>query len=170
MALSYRQVSDLYDTLKSAGVVQESLSDWSTMQNRKRGNNSFDAGVNDNWIKQASTGIDRALEWTGLPDIGEGFGRSVGTAVGRPEEGANIGRSLPRMFVDFAPLFIPGAGAGFTAARLAGTAALSGAGAYTETGSPAVGVVAGATNAAMPAVYQKSLRQRWECLETARAS
>ena len=158
MALSYRQVSDLYDTLKSAGVVQESLSDWSTMQNRKRGNNSFDAGVNDNWIKQASTGIDRALEWTGLPDIGEGFGRSVGTAVGRPEEGANIGRSLPRMFVDFAPLFIPGAGAGFTAARLAGTAALSGAGAYTETGSPAVGVVAGATNAAMPAVYQKSLR------------
>lgn len=152
MALTYRQVKDLYDTLADAGATTLTLPEWSAQMNANTESDLFGEGLSDNWIKRASVGIDRALEWTGLPDLTEKFGRGFGELLGAGDTGASIGRQMPRMLFDFAPLLIPGAGQGAALARLAGTGLLSGAGTYTQTGSPAAGLLAGATSAAMPKI------------------
>lgn len=152
MPFTYRQVKDLYDVLADSGVVTKPLPDWSQEMNQLSGTDLYSAGLRDNLIKRASVGIDRLLEATGLPAQTEEFGRSVGEAVGNPEAGASIGRGLPRTALNFLPMLIPGVGVGATAARLGGMAALSGAGTYTETGSPAAGLLSGATAATMPTV------------------
>lgn len=155
MAFTYRQVKDLHDVLAGAGVTKTSLPEWATEMNALSGTDLYGAGLHDNLIKRASVGIDRALEWTGLPDVTERFGRSVGEAVGNAEAGASIGRSLPRTTLNFLPMLIPGLGVGATAARLGGMAALAGAGTYTDTGSPAAGVLSGVTAAALPGITNK---------------
>jgi hypothetical protein len=152
MPLGYRQVKDLYDTLADAGVVTKPLAEWSREMNESLGTDLYSEGVNDSWIKRTSVGIDRLLEKTGIPQAGEEVGRSIGEAVGNPEAGASIGGGLGRMAVNMLPMFIPGVGWGATAARLGGMAALSGAEAYTSTGSPTAGVLGAATAAAMPGV------------------
>ena len=95
-------------------------------------------------------GIDRLLEATGIPKAGEELGRSVGEVVGNPEAGEAIGGGLARLGVNTLPMFIPGPGWAATAARLGGMAALSGAEAYTSTGSPTAGILGAATAAVMP--------------------
>jgi hypothetical protein len=107
----------------------------------------YSAGLSDNFIKSASVNIDRLLEATGLPQATGEFGRQVGAAVGRPEYGEELGRGLPRAAVNFLPMFVPGVG---PVAAAAGTGLLSGAEAYTNTGSPAAGILAGAANVVMP--------------------
>src|SRR5438128_278030 len=103
MALPYRQVKDLYDTLRDAGVVSSSLPDWSSEMNRLTGSDLYAAGVNDNFIKRSSVAIDRLLESTGFPKLTGAAGRAVGEAVGAPDAGERIGEGLPRMAVNFAP-------------------------------------------------------------------
>ncbi len=152
MAFGYGEVKDLYDTLKDAGVVTTSLPDWATEMNRITNSDLYSAGLHDNLIKRTSHSLDRLLQSTGLVDVGREFGRSVGETVGAPETGAQIGASLPRTTVNFAPLLIPGVGVGATVARLGLTGLLSGAGTYTETGSPAAGLISGVTAAALPKV------------------
>lgn len=158
MAFSYRQVSDLYDVLKRAGATNARLSDWSAIQNRNSNSELYSAGMNDNWLKRLSTNIDRGIEWTGLPDVTEDFGRSVGDLVGNPEAGASIGRSLPRTAVDFAPMFAAAGlapvtgGASLAALGLGASAALSGVNTYTQTDSPAAGLLGAATAVVMPGV------------------
>ena len=146
MPLGYRQVKDLYDTLADAGVVTKSLPEWSQEMNESLGTDLYSAGQDDNWIKRASVGVDRLLEATGLPQAGEEFGRGVGELVGNPEAGAAIGGGLPRMGVNMLPMLLPGPG--WVAA--AGMGALSGAEAYTATGSETAGVLGGLTAAVMP--------------------
>src|SRR5580765_2747840 len=150
--LGYRQVKDMYDSLANAGVVTKPLAEWSQEMNDSLGIDLYSEGLNDNWIKRTSVGIDRLLEMTGIPQAGEEVGRSIGEAVGNPEAGASIGGGLGRMAVTMLPRFIPEGGGGATAARLGGVAALSGAEAYTSTGSPTAGVLGAATAAAMPGV------------------
>src|SRR4029077_1080459 len=81
-------------------------------------------------------------------------GRSIGEAVGNPEAGASIGGGLGRMAVKMLPMFIPGVGPAAQAARFAGMAALSGAEAYTSTGSPTAGIIGGVTAGVMPKVAE----------------
>lgn len=153
MPYNYRQVSDLYRSLHDAGVVSQPLPDWSSEMNRLTQSHLYDQGLNDNFLKQASTGIDRAIDWTGLPKVTEGFGRDVGSMFGAPDVGASIGQNLPRMTANFLPVAAASALAPeVTIPALMATAGLSGAETYTNTGSPAAGIVSGATNAIMPGV------------------
>lgn len=152
MALPYGDVKDLYDTLLSSGVTTQTLPEWAAEMNQQTGSNLFDQGLHDNILKRGSHALDKLIEATGLPAATEGFGRSVGEAVGAPEEGARIGHGLGRTVVNFAPLLIPGVGWGATAARLGLTGLLSGAESYEQTGSPAAGLISGATAAALPKV------------------
>lgn len=145
MGLPYRNVKDIYDTLHGAGVVSSSLPEWSTEMNALSQSDLYSQGLNDNFIKRGSVGIDRLLEATGLPNVTGEFGAGVGSLVGNEQAGREIGRGLPRMAVNFAPLVAGPWG-------LAATGALSGAETYTNTGSPAAGIVSGATNVLMPGV------------------
>lgn len=155
MALAYRQVHDLYDTLQKVGVTDKSLADWSAEMNDRTGSDLYSAGLHDNFIKRASIGIDKLLEATGIPELSKEFGQSVGEVVGSPEIGAAIGEGIPRATLNFAPLFIPGVGLPITAAKLGLTGLLSGAETYTSTGSPAAGLISGLTSAALPGATSK---------------
>lgn len=152
MSYSYGELIDLHKSMRNIGATELPLDQWSKLMSRQTGSDMFLAGENDNWIKRASNAIDQTLEATRLPAATERFGRAVGSAFGAEDKGGEIGRQIPRMTLDFLPLFIPGVGPGYTAARLGGTALLSGAGAYTATDSPAAGLIAGGVNAAMPSV------------------
>jgi hypothetical protein len=146
MPYDYRHVKDAYDTLRDAGIVTDTLPDWSAKMNAQTGTDDYAAGLHDDWIKQASVGVDRLLEMTGLPQLGGEIGRGVGELVGNPEAGERIGRGLPRLGASMIPLAIPGLQplAPLTMAASAGTEA------YTETGSPAAGLIAAGTAGLMP--------------------
>lgn len=153
MSLPYASIRDTYDTLRRAGVVSSSLADWANEMNQRTGTNTYGAAVNDNWIKRASYGIDQMLAATGLPDWSEGVGREVGAWVGDAAAGAEVGRSLPRAAVNFAPLglaAVPIPGAAAVGLGLSG--ALAGAESYTATDSPLSGLIAGGVTAAMPGI------------------
>lgn len=152
MPLDYRKVKDIYDHLASNGVVTSSLPEWSRNMNDSTGTDMFSAGLNDNFIKQSSVAVDRWLESTGLPNITKQAGAEVGALVGNPTAGANIGESLPRTAINFLPLIAAATVPEITLPALAATAALSGAGTYTQTGSVGAGVLDAATNIAMPGV------------------
>lgn len=156
MAFTYRQVKDLYDVLQSSGAVTKSLPEWSDEMNQSTGTDLYGEGLHDNFVKRGSVGIDKLLEATGLPDLTGSFGRSVGEAVGAPDAGESIGHGLPRMALNFLPVVAAEALSGgaatplLAAGGLFGTGALSGAETYTQTGSPAAGLLSGATAAALP--------------------
>lgn len=152
MPYSYREVRDMYDTLKDAGVVTESLPEWSARQNQETESDMFAEGLNDNPLKRVSVGIDRVIEATGLPALGKQFGGSVGELVGNREAGEYIGEGLARQAVDTLPMFIPVAGPVYKAARLGGLAAMSGLNTYEKTGSTGAAVVSGILGAAMPGI------------------
>lgn len=150
MAFGYRQVKDIYDSLAEAGVVTQSLPEWSQEMNDKLGTDLYSAGLEDNFIKRASVGVDRLLEKTGLPQAGEEFGKGFGRVFGDETAGAEIGRGLARGALNVLPMLIPGVGPAAGAARFAGQAALAGAEAYTATGEPMAGVIGGVTAGIMP--------------------
>lgn len=157
MPLSYRQVKDLYDILHASGATQTSLPEWSQQMQANTDSDLYSAGLSDNFIKRASVGIDRALDWTGLPEYGAEFGRAVSEPFGMGEAGAQIGHGLPRMAVNFLPVAALGASTGGLGLLGAlGTGALSGAETYTDTGSPAAGLLSGVVNATLPGVANKA--------------
>ena len=149
MPYDYRHVKDMYDQLADAGVVTQSLPDWSRHMNEVTGTDNYSAGQEDNWLKQASVAVDRALEATGAPEVTGALGEAVGGWIGDPEAGRAIGESLPRTAASMVPFFIPGVGA---IAGPMSMAALGGAEAYTKTGSVASGLTSAALNLAMPGV------------------
>lgn len=161
MPFTYRQVKDLYDILHSSGAVSKSLPDWSSEMNTNTGGDLYNAGLNDNFIKRSSVAIDRGLEAIpGLTESSRQLGAGFGSLFGQEEAGAQIGEGLPRMVANFAPTVLGGLATGPAApfvigAGLAGTAALSGSQTYTDTGSPAAGVLSGITNAALPGITGK---------------
>lgn len=149
MPLPYRQVKDLYDVLHAAGATQLDMPTWAQQMAGDTGSDLYSAGLNDNWIKRGSVGIDRLLEATGLPEVGSNFGRSFGDVFGMGEQGAQIGQNLPRMAVNLAPLSFGPLGLGVSGA-------LAGAETYTETNSPAAGLLSGITNMLLPGVAGKA--------------
>lgn len=151
MPLPYRKVKDMYDTLHDAGVVTQTLPEWSQEQNKLSESDLYSAGLHDNLIKRASVGIDRLLESTGLPTLTKEFGGEYGSLFGDRAAGERIGQGLPRMGTNMASFLIPGAGWA-NVARLGIAGLMSGAETYTETGSPAAGALSGATVAALPGI------------------
>lgn len=145
MPLPFRSVKDIYDQLHGAGAVTGTLPEWSTEMNALSQSDLYNAGLQDNFIKDASVGVDRLLEATGIPKATGEFGAGVGSLVGNEAAGRSIGQNLPRQMVNFAPLAAGPWG-------LPAVAALSGAETYTNTGSPAAGILSGLTNVAMPGV------------------
>lgn len=155
MPLDYQTVSDMYKTLADAGVVTKPLASWSQDMNARTNSNLYDAGVHDNLIKQGSMGLDRLLDKTGAPQIGADFGRQVGNLVGAPDAGERVGHGLARSVINFAPMGIP-----YVGKAISGL--LAGADTYTQTDSPAAGVVSGVTAGLLPglteAVEQATLK------------
>src|SRR5258705_4515524 len=100
MPYSYREVRDMYDTLHGAGVITESLPDWSAEMNQGTNSDIYAEGLSDNPLKWASVGIDRLLEMTGIPEVTGEIGRGVGGLLGIPEAGQRIGEDLPRDIVN----------------------------------------------------------------------
>ena len=149
---SYNDVRHAYNRLYDAGIVSESLPDWSREMNRATGTQDYSEGLSDNWIKRSSSWIDDLIESTGVPYATGAFGEAVGGVVGAPEIGKDIGANFGRMAVNLAPMLLPGPGWLATGARLGGMAALAGAEAYTKTGSVASGLTTGALSAAMPGI------------------
>ncbi len=150
MPLSYRQVKDLYDNLRDAGMVTQTLPQWSAEMNQFTESNLYGAGLHDNWIKRANVGIDRALEATGAPEVTGRVGEAIGGLFGAPEVGRQAGETIPRMGVDIASFFIPGLGEAMAFPRLAISGLMSGSNAYTQTDSVGAGVAAAALNMILP--------------------
>src|SRR5580765_7693583 len=142
----------MYDQLADAGVVTQSLPDWSQHMNEVTGTENYSAGQEDNWLKRTSVGIDRLIEATGIPEATGELGEKVGGWVGDPETGREIGEGMGRMAVIVAPMKIPIGGWAATAARFGLAGALAGSEAYTKTGSVASGITSGLLNMAMPGV------------------
>lgn len=140
---SYRELSDLYNELggnESFGT----LSDFSSRLNRGSGTELFNQGVQDNWIKQASTGLDRLIEATPLDEAGRAFGGAVGRPFGMEELGRDLGGHLPR---DLATVGVTAAGSaipfvGPVVGPVMG-GSLAAADAYTQGASPLGSVVQG---------------------------
>ncbi len=163
MPLPYAQVKDLYDTLHGAGAITDSLPVWSQQMNNLTGSDVYSEGLHDNWIKRTSHAIDKAIEWTGAPEVTGAFGRGVGSLFDMPDQGEAMGRGIPRTFVDIGSFFVPGLGPATALPRLAGAALMGGGHTYAETGSPAAGVVSGLTNAVLPGavgMLEKSILKR----------
>ena len=159
MPYDYRTVKDQYDMLHGAGVVSEPLEAWSARKNQESGTDAYNAGLEgDSYIKDLSVGLDKLLEMTGVPAVTGAIGGAVGSGLealgleGAAEEGAKMGRKVPRGLVNYLPMGLSVLGPGGVAAGVAGTAAMSGAETYEETGSPAASLISGGVAAAMPGV------------------
>lgn len=144
----YRTMSDMFNLAKNEGSTQApDLKTFATQLSTATGKPElFRQGVNDNWIKQASTGIDRGLTASGFPQGLGAVGRAILSPFGEGDVGQSAGEGLPRAVVNFLPLVASGLVSGGTipaALGIAGAGALAGSQAYTETGSPAAGVIAG---------------------------
>ena len=146
--LQFRQIQDIHERFKGVNPAFErmSLPEFSTYMEQQTQQPMFEAGKNDNFLMRASAGIDRALEYTGLPQASGFVGKGVGSAIGMEREMGELFRSFPRMVGTIAPMLLtaplslPVAGAG-----LAASAALGGLDAYEKSGgSPTAGLIGGA--------------------------
>ena len=157
-AYTYGQISDVKAKLgESPFFSGMSMPEFSQYLNEQSGTRSFDAGLSDNWVKRADAAVQRFIrpvtEFTGW--LGEEAVKPFSEKYAYL--GRQMGESLPRSMAEFGAV---GAGVGAMAgggwapvagAALAGLGAGSaGARAYTETGSPLAGVVAGGLTAAFP--------------------
>ncbi len=142
---SYRDILDEYERAQAFGSFQGSLKDYSTKMNQVFENTDYQEGLRDGWLPRADTYIDRALEYTGLPEASKNLFGAIGGAVGYRQAGENIGQSLPRSLVNMAPLLLGGP------VGAIGSGALMGAETYAKTGSAGAGVVTGLSGALMPA-------------------
>lgn len=145
MAAPQLTFDQVYSNYRKSGTDQ-SLSDWATFANEFTGTDAYSAGK-VGWlpeqIKKGSYWIDEELRASGLPDKTAQIGRDIFEYFGgSPEFGAEVGREIPRGFVDMAPMFIPYAG---PLLRLGGAGALMAGHTYADTDSVGRAAVAGAT-------------------------
>ena len=141
MSLPYGAVSDLYKTLGGHDLGFSTLPEFAKGLNEVTGTQDYDSGLQDNFVKQASHGLDKALR-----PVGKVAGSVMGTVAGmfgQEEIGRQVGEGLPRMAVNMAPLMIPYAGIPIAAA-------LAGSQTYTDTGSVGAGLVSAGTMAVLP--------------------
>ena len=150
MAYNYRQVKDIYDRLYDSGVVTESLPEWAQQMNYATGSENYGAGLEDNFLKRFSVGVDRLLEKTGLPWAGEQLGGYVGDLFGDEKTGREIGRGTARGVLDTLPMLLGGGALPIASKVLTG--ALAGTNTYEKSGSGTAGVVSGILAGTMPVV------------------
>jgi hypothetical protein len=150
--LQFRQIQDIHERFKSVNPAFErmSLPEFSSYMEQQTQQPMFEAGKNDNFLMRASAGIDRALEYTGLPQASEFVGKGVGSAIGMEREMGDLFRSFPRMGATLAPMLLTAPlSVPVAAGGLAASAALGGLDAYEKSGgSPTAGLIGAA---AMPA-------------------
>lgn len=152
----------IYDAYRQSQPQNLSLEDFSRLGNLATGSENFNEGING-WfgggVKRGSYWLDQGLEATGLPQASAEMGRGFFDLVGAdPEQGAEVGRSIPRGIVDFLPMLVASVASGGTsliptAAGMLGAGALGAANAYEKSDSgrsaatafamPFVGGVAG---------------------------
>jgi len=115
MPKTFAEVYDLFRGMQADGSLpaETNLKSFSRMANDVTDSNEFDSGTGS-WLGQqahkADYWIDKGLEKTGLPDItGSLMSKAFEYAGGTPETGRALGEALPRGFVDYGSLFIPGA-------------------------------------------------------------
>ncbi len=161
--LSYGQVSDLHRSLANSSefFANMTLPEFSAVANERTKSHKYDQGLNDNWLKRTSHNFDRLLSPISKP-LGE-TSAAITKGVGLPqfaEQGRAIGEGLPRAMVELSTMF-SGWGAAAKIPSLAKRVATGvglmtpgatamGAKAYTESGSPAVGVTSGVSGMLMP--------------------
>ncbi len=98
---SYRDIQDAYEELQRQGhpeVAKMSMHDYADALNKQTNSNAYDAGLNPNLIKDASAGIDRALDASGITGLGDTVGRSLGGLISphAADLGGNFGKGLVR--------------------------------------------------------------------------
>lgn len=131
MAYTYAQIRKLQSDY---GMDHLSTNEFATMMNQTTGSKAFEAGVGGfgNALKEYSYGVDKALDYTHLPqDLGQ-IGQAAFGNTGR-----DVFSSIPRTAVDLAPSLIPGIGAPLAAASF-------GVNTYEKTDSPLAGVTSAA--------------------------
>lgn len=157
---SFERILDLHDRAKQAGLIDNgtSLPDFARQLNDLSGSSMFNAGLNDSKVKRFSVGVDKAIEKTGLPDVSADFFGGIGKMISPDLEqtGRKIGKDFPRGTVD---TMLTLGGLGLTAAPGGAVVGLPmvavGAGdtfakSYTDTGSPAAGVISAGAQVALP--------------------
>lgn len=165
MPLSYQELSDLFHEARAGSpelLGKVTLPQFAEELNRTSGTQDYSAGLHDNWIKQASASINRGLEWTGAPEAsGQAFKKLAESVGVEGQTGFDVGHGLPRSIVNLLPIGVAAGLAPFTgggsllaAAGAIGAGSLAGAETYTETDSPAAGLVSGVATAALPKVFQ----------------
>ena len=153
--LTYEQIDDMRQRLGRVNPIISAMSvpEFSQRMGKDYGPQYFtagqDSGAVGNFFKSASTGLDRTLEATGLPNLFGQIMADIGSPFGMEETGREIGEAAPRGFANLAPMFIPG-GAVIRGLGMAGSAALSGLDTYAQTGSAAKAAVSGATVPLLP--------------------
>lgn len=137
LPLTYRQIEDQYNKARSSGLFSEgSLQDYAKVGDQFYPG-KYQAVSDRSWLglkaKALSTGIDRALESTGLPDAAGDLSQwAFEKFGGTPEVGHQVGETIPRA----AGAMAAGIGVGKLVGGILGGAA--------GTGAAGVGAVPGA--------------------------
>lgn len=145
MAFSYREVLDRYDRARAFGETR-GMSEYAQHLNDIYDTQDFDQGMRDGPWTRFSTRADQYVfepiaKYTTEPLFG-----AAGALFGHEDAGRQVGRSLPRMFANMAPLALTGpAGPVLTGLAFGGHT-------YADTGSAKAATISGVTGALMPAV------------------
>lgn len=154
--LDYNAVAGEFDRWKAANPSKKvTLSEYAQMQDMAEGTPMRQAAYNDNFLKRANAGIDKAF--APLGDFVAPVGASIDDLARMvvPSYSGNAGeqalRGTPRTMAEFAGYLVPGAGqlaggakALSTGLKLAGMAD-AGLKGYSETDSPLVGAISAAS-------------------------
>ena len=149
MPYSYYQLRDVYDHLKSTGVVTETLPEWAASQNEATGTKDFDSGVDEGYVvKPFFNAVRNVTDWSGLPDVGASIGSMFG------DKGEAVGRSAFQSIPNLLPMLLSG-----PAAPIVGMSLMAAGDTYTETDDTGSALLSGAIGAVMPGVANKA--EQW---------
>lgn len=167
----FRQIDDAYQAFDRTNPdVFKNVDIFSKFLNSATGTQDYAAGTGgfSNLLKGGSANIDRALDWTRIPEATEALGGAVGKLFGAEQAGADAGHHIPRGILDFLPMLLGGpVGAigktglaiakGVSAGRKVGTgisALAAGANAYEKSDSPIQAGITGGLTAAIPGLFE----------------
>lgn len=161
---NYRDILRVYDEDRKTNPVfsQMTLPEYSAHMNEATGSHMFDAGTTTGFggvLKRVVAAGQNALDYTQIPDFAEEGGRQLGQALQGDYLAEHLGKGA-RGAVEGLPALLPLLSAGPAGVPMLAAAGVSGliggSEAYTDTGSPAAGVVSGLTNAAFPTIFGKA--------------
>jgi hypothetical protein len=163
--LPYKVARGLYDEDRKRipGFENLTFAEWGNKVNQATGTRMMDNAVQDSWLKGLSHGIDKAIDWTGLPEFTGGAMGLAGSTIGLGEEFQAAGRGLPRAVVDMAPMIAGAMAAPATGGTsllptlgIGATAGLTGANTYEKSDSAGLAGLSAITAGLMPWVAGKA--------------